>query len=163
MPKRQHAVKSEPDPADELTPAGQAFSELVVHALRVHGLLIAAGNRLARPAGQTEARWQVLAVIEHGPATVAEIARVFGLTRQSVQRTVGSLVRDRLAALEDNPRHRRARLVRLTEAGGRALAEIQASERPWANDLGAELGEDDLRHATEVLDQVRRALKRREG
>ena len=145
------------------TPAGDAFSELVVQALRVHGLLIAAGNRLAKPAGQTESRWQVLAVVEHGPATVAQIARVFGLARQSVQRTVGSLVRDGLVALEDNPRHRRAKLVRLTPAGEAALRKIQASQRVWADALGAELGEHDLRQATEILERVRRALERREG
>ena len=162
MPERQQAVKSsEAEP--ERTPAGEAFSELVVQALRVHGLLIAAGNRLAKPAGQTEARWQVLGVVEHGPATVAQIARVFGLARQSVQRTVGSLVRDGLAALEDNPRHRRAKLVRLTPAGEAALRKIQASQRIWADALGAQLGERDLRQATEVLERVRRALVAREG
>jgi DNA-binding MarR family transcriptional regulator len=162
LPERQHAVKSsEAEP--EHTPAGQAFTDLVVQALRVHGLLIAAGNRLAKPAGQTEARWQVLGVIEHGPATVAEIARVFGLARQSVQRTVGSLVRDGLAALEENPRHRRAKLVRLTPAGKAALRKIQASQRVWADALGAQIGEHDLRQATEVLERVRRALARREG
>jgi DNA-binding MarR family transcriptional regulator len=147
----------------ERTPAGDAFSELVVQALRVHGLLIAAGNRLAKPAGQTEARWQVLGVVEHGPATVAQIARVFGLARQSVQRTVGSLVRDGLVALEDNPRHRRAKLVRLTPAGEAALREIQALQRVWADVLGAQLGEHDLRRATEVLERVRLALEGREG
>lgn len=158
MPERQHAVKSAAEHELQLTPAGEAFSDLVVQALRVHGLLIAAGNRMAKPAGQTEARWQVLGVIEHGAATVAEIARVFGLARQSVQRTADALQLDGLAAFEDNPRHRRARLLRITPAGIAVLRKIQASQRVWADELGAQLGESDLRHASEVLARVRRAL-----
>ena len=162
MARRQHAVKKEAD-RPRFTPAGSAFSDLVVQTMRLHGMLVAAGNRLAKPAGQTEARWQVLGVIEHGPATVRQIARVFGLARQSVQRTAGALVRDGLAALEDNPRHRRAKLVRLTPAGLAALRRIQASQRVWADGLGAELGEPELRQATELLKRVRRALEGREG
>lgn len=158
MAERQHAVKSAAEHELQLTPAGEAFSDLVVQALRVHGLLIAAGNRMAKPVGQTEARWQVLGVIEHGPATVAEIARVFGLARQSVQRTADALQRDGLAAFEDNPRHRRARLLRITPAGVAVLRKIQESERVWADELGAQLGESDLRQASDVLARVRRAL-----
>ena len=126
--------------------------------MRLHGRLIAAGNAMARPFGQTEARWQVLGVIEHGPATVAEIARVFGLARQSVQRTADALERDGLVTFEDNPRHRRARLVRMTPRGEAALEQIQAAQRGWADELGAQFGERDLREATDLLERVRKAL-----
>ena len=146
------------DAEPERTPAGDAFSDLVVQVMRLYGLLVAAGNKMSKPFGQTESRWQVLAVVEHGPATVAEVARVFGLARQSVQRTADALARDGLIAFEDNPRHQRAKLLRLTPAGSRALRKIQASERVWADSLGAELGERDLRQAAEVLERVRRAL-----
>ena len=149
------------DAEPERTPAGDAFTDLVVQVMRLYGLLVAAGNKMAKPFGQTESRWQVLGVVEHGPATVAEVARVFGLARQSVQRTADALARDGLIAFEDNPRHQRAKLLRLTPAGSRALRKIQASERVWADALGAELGERDLRQATEVLERVRRALAAR--
>ena len=149
------------DAEPERTPAGDAFTDLVVQVMRLYGLLVAAGNKMSKPFGQTESRWQVLAVVEHGPATVAEVARVFGLARQSVQRTADALARDGLIAFEDNPRHQRAKLLRLTPAGSRALRKIQASERVWADSLGAELGERDLRQATEVLERVRRALAAR--
>jgi DNA-binding MarR family transcriptional regulator len=155
--KRQHAVKSDEHELG-LTPAGSAFTDLVVQTLRLHGMLIAAGNAMAKPVGQTETRWQVMGVIEHGPATVAEIARFFGLARQSVQRTAHALARDGLAAFEENPRHRRAKLVRLTPAGVSVLRTIQAAQRQWADVLGAELGEPDLRLAANVLERVRKAL-----
>jgi DNA-binding MarR family transcriptional regulator len=84
------------------------------------------------------------------------------LARQSVQRLADLLVRDGLAAYEDNPTHRRAKLVRLTPSGRTALRTIQAAQRAWADALGAELGEADLRQASVVLDRVLHALRKPE-
>src|ERR1700752_2219945 len=100
---RQHAVN-----------AAQAFGQLVVQVFRLEGALTVAGDALARPAGQTTARWRVLAAVEETPATVAQIARAWSLARQSVQRVADVLERDGLVTFEDNPSHRRAKLVRLT-------------------------------------------------
>jgi len=155
--ERQHAVKSVDDLV-ERTGAGNAFSDLVAQVLRLHGRLIAAGNAMARPFGQTESRWQVLAVVDRGPATVADIARVYGLARQSVQRTADALEREGMATFEANPRHRRAKLVRITPRGQAALRQIEAAERDWAAGLGAQFDERELRQAVELLERVRHAL-----
>ena len=40
------------------------MSELVVHAFRLNGLLTAAGDAMAEPAGQTTARWRVIAALD---------------------------------------------------------------------------------------------------
>jgi DNA-binding MarR family transcriptional regulator len=113
---------------------------------------------MARPFGQTEARWQVLGVIEHGPATVADIARVFGLARQSVQRTADALEGEGLAAFEDNPRHRRAKLVRITPRGQAVLRRIQAAQGDWADAVAEGFDERELRRAAELLERLRQAL-----
>ena len=109
---------------------------------------------LARPAGQTSARWQVLAMIEDGEHTVAETARTLGLARQSVQRIADLLQADGLVSYVANPRHRRARLMRLTDEGRAVLARIQAVQRPWADGLGAGVGEARLRRLNADLDRV---------
>ena len=142
------------------TAAGDAFSILVIQAFQLNGLLTAAGDAIARPAGQTTARWQVLAAIESEPATVAQVARALGLARQSVQRTADLLVRDGLAAYEDNPAHRRAKLLRVSDSGRAALATIQEAQRRWADELGRAIGERDLRRASDVLDRTIAALRR---
>jgi DNA-binding MarR family transcriptional regulator len=131
-----------------------------VHVLRLAALLQAAGDALARPAGQTSARWLVLAAIEDAPAPVAEIARMLGFARQSVQRVADRLVRDGLATYARNPEHRRAQLVRLTAGGRRALRTIQAAQCGWADALGAELGAASLRGATALLTRAERLLAR---
>ncbi|MFL5617468.1 MAG: MarR family winged helix-turn-helix transcriptional regulator [Gemmatimonadaceae bacterium] len=143
------------------TPAGDAVSLLAVQVLRLAGLLIDAGDTLAAPAGQTSARWRVLATIEEEPATVAAIARALGQARQSVQRVADLLAADGLAEYDDNPDDRRAMLVRLTTRGRSTLRAIQAAQRGWADALGAAVGERELRAASVTLARLTDALASR--
>jgi DNA-binding MarR family transcriptional regulator len=147
-------------PTEPRTPAGDAFSQLTVQLFRAHGHLVAAGDALARPAGPSTARWQVLAAIEGEPATVAQIARAMALTRQSVQRVADLLAEEGLAAYAENPAHRRAKLLDLTPRGREALAVIQRRQRAWADAIGAEIGEARLRRAGEILAAVLAAIER---
>jgi DNA-binding MarR family transcriptional regulator len=143
VPDRQHAVN---------------FSELIVLVFRLNGMLTAAGDALAAPAGQTSARWRVLAAVEETPLTVAQIARAWSLARQSVQRVADVLERDGLVVYEPNPAHRRASLLRLTDDGRAALARIQAAQAEWAGAVGARVGARDLAAASRLLERVIAAL-----
>ncbi len=139
------------DPAD-------AFSLLAVQVLRLASLLTATGDTLTRPHGHTSARWQVLAAIEDAPATVASIARTLGFARQSVQRLADVLTHDGATTYQDNPTHRRARLLTLTPQGRHDLHHIQLAQREWANAVSTALSGTDLTQATSVLQQVQRVL-----
>lgn len=130
----------------------------MVRLFRINGLLAVEGEALTRPTGQSTARWQVLASVEDTPSTVAQIARNLGLARQSVQRVADALEASGLVRYTDNPRHRRARLVELTEQGRGVLARIQADQRPWADALGAAIGERHLTQANSLLDRVLTAM-----
>ena len=152
LSKRQHAVKS-PGPAGR-TPAGDALSVLAIQIFQLNGDLIAAGDALAKPTGQSTARWQVLASIEEAPASVAQIAHTLRLARQSVQRVADLLVADGIATYEPNPDHRRAKLLRLTPRGRSTLTKIQTAQRTWADTLGGEIGEPELRQASSVLTRL---------
>ena len=118
------------------------------------------GEALAKAEGQTLARWLVLGTLADGPEPVAEIARRLRLTRQSVQRVADLLEHDGLVAYEDNPRHRRAKLARLTPEGSRVLARIDAAQRVWANRDGAEVGLADAEQAAALLERIRGTLTR---
>jgi DNA-binding MarR family transcriptional regulator len=133
-------------------------SELVVHVFRLNGLLIASGDAMAEPSGQTSARWRVLAAIDKQPLSVAQIARAWWLTRQSVQRVADVLVQDGLVTYENNPNHRRAKLVRITPRGLTVLREIRRRQSGWAEALGDRIGERDLREANATLARVLEAL-----
>ncbi len=137
---------------------GDAFTTLVFQVVQLIRLFTTAGEALAKPAGQTLARWLVLEAVQDEPATVAQTARALHLARQSVQRVADLLEQDGLAVYQANPRHRRAKLLRLTPQGRSALRAIQAAQRSWADALGAELGEADLRLASTVLERVLQAV-----
>jgi DNA-binding MarR family transcriptional regulator len=136
------------------TPAEAAFTRLVLLIFRLNGVLLETGDRMAAPVGQTSARWQVMGVVDHGPITVAAVARRMGLRRQSVQRTADLLVADGVAAYVENPADKRARLLTLTTAGRRALRAIERAQRAWARDLGDQVGLESLLQAEGSLAQI---------
>lgn len=136
-----------------------AFTEMVIEVFRVNGLLLEAGDRLARPLGLSSARWQVLGVVEHGPAPVAHVARIMGLTRQSVQQSANTLERDGFIEFVANPHHRRAKLMLMTRKGHDALAQLQRHQAEWADQLDSKHTLEDLQTAVAVLRQVREDLE----
>ena len=119
--------------------------------MKLAAALEAAGNTLARPAGQSSARWQVLAAVEDAPLSVSSIARALAHTRQSVQRVADLLVADRLAQYAPNPAHRRAKLLALTPAGLSALRTIQAAQAEWAEQIAEGSRPAELDAARETL------------
>jgi DNA-binding MarR family transcriptional regulator len=150
---RQRAVK-------ERSEAGEELSRLAVRVFQLEGLLSSTGDRLAQPAGQTSARWRILAAIEEAPRPVAEIARAWSLTRQSVQRIADNLAHDGLVAYAPNPKHRRAQLVQLTPRGRSVLNRIQTSQREWANTVGERIGAAELKRANHALARILETLPR---
>jgi DNA-binding MarR family transcriptional regulator len=158
LAERQHAVKASPPPPSR-TPAGDALTDLIDQVVQLLRRFSVAGEALAKPVGQTLARWLVLETIDAAPATVAQIARTMHLARQSVQRLADVLVRDGFAVYQDNPAHRRAKLLAITPRGRSALRTIQAAQVAWSDRLGAELGEAELRGASAVLDRVLQTLR----
>ena len=135
----------------ELSAGGVAFSDLLVEVFRVNGLLLAAGDALTQPDGLTSARWQVLGVVDHGPVTVAQVARTMGLTRQSVRQTADALVRDDMVEFADNPADRRARRMTLTATGRSALRRVEARQADWASAIAGRMPHSDLCSALAVL------------
>ena len=144
------------------TPAAEALTDLILEVFRVNGDLLAAGNRLTRPFGQSSARWQILGALRNHPHTVAGIARDMGLARQSVQRTTDLLASDGLVEYTDNPAHRRSKLVRLTPFGTELLALISGRQIAWTNELAEAMpvGEKELRATLDVLRHLRVELER---
>ncbi|MFY1825371.1 MarR family winged helix-turn-helix transcriptional regulator [Myxococcus fulvus] len=145
------------------TTAGSTFTALVLEIFQNNGLLLAAGDRLAAPSGLTSARWQVLGVVDHAPAPVANVARAIGLTRQSVQQTADALEAEGFIEYEENPHHRRAKLMRLTAKGRERLREVEARQLAWANKLGGKLTAASLKTVVGTLREVREALEQEEA
>jgi DNA-binding MarR family transcriptional regulator len=144
------------------TAKGSALTALILKIFRLHGALLAAGDTLVAPLGLTSARWQVLGSIAAlaSPAPVAHIARDMGLTRQSVQRVADSLADAGLLEYRENPHHRRASLLILTEKGRHTFGLLVAAQVPWANALAQRLDVADLKHTLATLQRIEDRLSR---
>lgn len=154
--KRQDAVNLE-EPRH--TAAGAVLTDLIIPVIRLEALFSRAGEAIAETAGQTLARWLALEMVAGQPATVAQVARRLGLTRQSVQRIADLLENDGLTEYVDNPAHQTSKLVRITARGRQTLRTIQTAQRAWANTLGARIGVAGLRQAARVVDELTRLLR----
>ncbi len=138
-------------------PEGAAVTELILEAFRLNGRLLEAGDRLTASLGLTSARWQILGAIneEGRPLSVAQIGRRMGLSRQNVQRITNELERLGFVTFENNPDHKRAKLVVLTPSCRRTLAKLAAIQADWANKLADGIGETTLKRTVETLRDIR--------
>lgn len=142
-----------------------ALSALFLDIFRANALLVASGDDLVAPLGLTSARWQVLGTVAMAPTPqpVAHIARDMGLARQSVQRLVNELADAGLVDLKDNPHHKRAKLICLSEAGRRSFDAIHKLQRPWVDGLAEGLETEKIAIAAEVLQSLRARLEQQLG
>lgn len=131
---------------------------------RLNGQFLAVAEELARPAGISAARWQVLGAILGEPLPVSGIARAMGITRQSVQRVADLLVDAGLAEYRPNPAHRRAKLLAPTDEGRAAVRRIDPGHAAFAERLARayeeEYGEDGLDRAVQALERLSEVLDR---
>ncbi|MER9672556.1 MarR family transcriptional regulator [Mesorhizobium sp. M0208] len=133
------------------TEAANVLTELVLAVFRMNGSLLDAADRLAAPTGLTAARWQVLGAVLKEPKSVADIARDMGLARQSVQRLADIVAAEGLAVYADNPAHRRAKLLSITDAGRAAVKNIGTRQHVWANRISEGMDADALKASLDLL------------
>ncbi len=140
----------------QYTKKGKLFTDAVLEIFKVSGQLAIEGDRLTKDFGLSSARWKVLGALQmtDHPLTVAQVARVMGLTRQAVQRLADAMEKDGLLIYQDNPHHKRARHVVLTESGKQAYSMISDIQIPWANQKAKDISVADLEATLSVLRNV---------
>lgn len=143
--------------------AGDELTEIILKTFRLNGRFLAIAEEITAGSGLTAARWQVLGAVLREPLSVSGIARSMGLTRQSVQRLADALVDDGLCAYEENPEHKRAKLLVPTKKGWAAIDAIAPLQIEWTSRLGNIVGERSLEATNRTLDALLQALDTPEG
>ena len=121
-----------------LRPLYQASEQAVAGSLRDTGLTV-------------PLRAVLELLLRRGPMTVPEVAREFGVTRQSVQALVDSGADLGVLAFEDNPRHRRSRKVAATPHGERTFGAVHGRELANLDRVAGDLDADDLARCAHLL------------
>lgn len=135
----------------------ETFTRVIDAVFACNGGFLAAGDALTGPVGLTAAQWQVLGFLENGPATAAEVARRRGLRRQSVQETVNRLLRNGMLDRLANPADARAPLLSLTRRAKDALRALGEAQAEWAEDMAAEVSQEELETTLRTLRRLREA------
>jgi len=136
----------------------ELLSGSALAVFKLNGQFLALAEEPAAPAGLTAAWWQVLGAVLPAPLPVAGVAREMGITRQSMQRIADILVERGLAEYRDNPAHRRAKLLAVTEHGRAAVSRIGPAHAVAAMALATKLGRSALAEALAALRALSAAL-----
>lgn len=139
---------------------GTEVRELALAVFATSGRLIGTGNELVAPLGLTSAWWQVLGALRYSPVPLptASIARNMGLTRQAVQRIVDLLAERGMVAFQDNPHHRRAKLIVLTDAGLAAVTGAEQAVASLDEEIADRVGRRRIRDAIQTLEAMNAIL-----
>jgi DNA-binding MarR family transcriptional regulator len=135
------------------------MQHLVAEVFELAGALRRDGEAIAKLAGQTQARWQVMWIAATGRLSVAMIARRLGLARQSVQRVADAIVADGHASFEPNPDHQRSPLLILTSDGQAVLDTINDRSRQRNLQNATIIGQDGITELRRLLARYRDALR----
>ncbi len=142
--------------------SSEAATALILEVFRLNGRLLAAGDRLVSKLGLTSARWQALGAIALSPTPepVARLARNMGLNRQGLQRILNELAEAGIVAFQENPHHRRAKLVVLTQKGRDVYGAASRLQVPWVNSLSRGLEAESILAVSSILRALRERLEK---
>ncbi|KAB2976149.1 MarR family transcriptional regulator [Streptomyces sp. SS1-1] len=152
---------AEPLPPDELAHRLTEVFDLVgpLYRLTQHSV-----ERGAAAEGLSVAVRAVLDLLHRrGPLTVPSMGRTLAVSRQFVQRTVNEAAERGLVESVPNPAHRRSSLIRLTDAGRRAITAVLAREHGALRGTGGDLTDADVTACVRVLGELVRLMERGDG
>jgi DNA-binding MarR family transcriptional regulator len=121
---------------------------------RAHWALASELTAALAPVGVSPRGYHVLKAALSDEHTQTELAEMVGLDKTTMVVTIDELERDGLAERRPSPHDRRARVIAVTAAGKRKVAEAEAvKERVQADVLG-ELPARDQRALIDALDKL---------
>lgn len=152
----QHIVNSQKGLPMTKSQKGSVFTEIVLEVFKLGGILVSEGDQMGSEFGVTSARWKILGALSIAgePQTVPKIARRMGLTRQAVQRLVDVMHEDKLLLFHQNPDHRRAKLIGLSEHGKAIYSKLYEKQSKWAINCSMGISQEELETTLSVLKRI---------
>jgi len=134
----------------------ELFKEVILEIFKLHGQLNTVGDALTQEFGLSSARWKVLGAIflAKSSQTVPQIAKTMGQSRQAIQKIVSAMHKDGFLILEENPHHKTAKLISLTEKGKEVFLQLDEKQIAWSNSCSEKLDRDKLRSTIEILKEI---------
>lgn len=138
---------------------GQTLHDLFREVFALHGELSKLVDSVHAQAGMSTSKLKIVnALIQIGPATVPDIAARLDVSRQFVQTVCNDLLERDYISLSDNPRHKRSKLMSLTDAGRLAYSKARRNENRLIEQVLPTIESERALGACEVLMEIRQAI-----
>ncbi|WP_243545696.1 MarR family winged helix-turn-helix transcriptional regulator [Pseudodesulfovibrio tunisiensis] len=139
---------------------GESLHALFKRVFALHAALTEVQDSVHEQAGMRTSQIKMADRLQRfGPATVPDLAAALGVSRQYVQTVCNELHDAALLTFEDNPRHKRSKLMALTDSGCRVLAEARAREAGIIRELLPDLDDAAVSEATELLAEIVKRIR----
>jgi DNA-binding MarR family transcriptional regulator len=140
--------------------AGQALHGLFREVFALHGVLSNVVDAAHVQAGLSTSTLKIIdTLLRFGSATVPDIAAHLQVSRQFVQTVCNDLLDREYLLLSDNPRHKRSKLMTLTDAGRSAYAKARDDQYQLIERLLPDIDAERAGRVSELLKEIRKAIQ----
>ncbi len=138
----------------------EMLTEVWQEVIQLFFKLQAIGRDVGAVNASNGSTWGVLhTLMTHGATTVPEIARMRPVSRQHIQMLANELAAGGLVEFVHNPRHRRSKLVSITERGRATYLEQSNAMTDVAREMVEDFSKDDLETTVRVLNALKDRLQ----
>jgi DNA-binding MarR family transcriptional regulator len=139
---------------------GEALHDLFKEVFALQTMLSRVMDKVHEQAGLSTSQRRVIQLLNRmGAATVPDMAFELGVSRQSVQVICNDLFSRNLIEFKENPRHKRSKLVILTEPGLHALQRAQQKEYQVIEQLFQRIEIEKVTQTYGVLVWIRKTME----
>ena len=143
-----------------LTHEGAALLSVLLETFALSFRVREAGKRSGVFTASGAGLWGFLnSLATQGPQTVPTLARARPVSRQHIQQIANEAAAQGLVAFVDNPRHRRSKLVALTDEGRAVYAELTRSLAGWCSELARGLQAAELEATARMLVEIKKRFR----
>ena len=117
------------------------------------------GMKLGSVSNKGNSFWGVLRLLnEQGPLTVPQIAQHRKVSRQAIQVMIDEYVNEGHLKFEENPQHKRSKLVTLTTSGLKEFSHLSSVIFSQLEHAAQGFKKEDLQTTANVLEQLQKML-----
>lgn len=146
-------VKGEGDETSRL------LEVLILEVLAAFFDFRAVGQRYGLVTEQGAGSWGLLRMLKtEGPQTVPDVARARSVSRQYIQKLANELIAEGWVVMEDNPLHKKSKLMVLTEQGEAKLEEMTERFQELTAQIASTFALRDLQVSTRTVGELRKQV-----
>jgi len=135
--------------------SGAELHTLFREVFRLQSTLSEVVDRVHEQAGMRTSQVRLAStLLELGQATVPDVAHIMKVSRQFVQTAINELEKQGMIEFLKNPRHKRSKLLKLTDHGKDTLEQAHKNEEAIIEQIVPDMDATSVVNASELLESI---------